>query len=280
MGTKQNAEIYFHVGLGRTATTFMQRSIFPKFKGIYYVKKNKFKKFDRIISSTQASKYLISYEFYSGKLIEEMKKFSAKYPDTKPILVLRRQDKWISSHYKRSVKKGYPKSLQEYFDLDNDTGYRKVDDLYFYPKIKGLEECFNHKPLVLFHHDLKDNPQQFLQQILDYTGVEETKPISFKPRHISYNNKELRFRQWFAQNSFIDEVNFKGYKFAELRRFYNKMLRYTLLNLAKIIPNPWLSDKPIMSDEYLKRIREVYKDDWEKCLEYARKNNPSANVTT
>lgn len=164
MSLPDQPEIYFHAGLGRTATTYLQSLVFPKFKGVYYIRKKQFKNADNLIAATNYAKYLLSKEFYSGKILGGLQEFAQKYPDARIILVLRRQDKWIASHYKRSVKKGYPGSLQAYFDLEQDTGYRKVDDLYFYPKIKAIETYFNHKPLVLFFMSFKPTRRLFCSE--------------------------------------------------------------------------------------------------------------------
>ena len=273
MAKQSKPEIYFHVGLGRTATTFMQQSVFPKFKNIYYINKHQYRNADQIIETTQQDKYLISHEF-SKKLINEMKQFSKKYPDAKIIIVLRRHDKWIASHFKRSLKNGFPSGFKGYFDLDEDNGFWKKEHLDYYSKLKCIDECFHHKPLVLFHQDLKDDPGKFLQQILDYTGVKETAPISFKPRHTSYGNKELKIREWVNQHTVFKEIGVKDYKFSELRRLYNKTIRYTVLNVAKLIPSSMVSDKPLIPEAELARIREYYQEDWDKCLQYATENNP------
>lgn len=273
MDLQKKPEIFFHVGLGRTATTFMQRSVFPKFKNIYYINKHHYRKADQIIAATQQDKYLISHEF-SKELNKEMKQFSYKYPNAKIIIVFRRHDKWIASHYKRSLKNGFPSGFKGYFDLDKDTGFWKKEHLDYYNKLKCIDECFNHKPLVLFHQDLKDNPKKFLQQILDYIGVKETGPICIKTRHTSYGDKELKVREWVNSHTIFKEVGVKDYKLSELRRLYNKTIRYTVLNFAKIIPDSMVSDKPLIPGDELKRIRDYYKNDWEKCIKYAKENNP------
>jgi hypothetical protein len=272
MPSYNQPEIYFHAGLGRTATTFLQTAIFPKFKDIYYIRKKQFKNADRILASGNHTKYLISKEFYSGHITEGLYEFSRKYPDAGIILVLRRQDTFIASHYKRSIKKGHATALPKYFDLDHDTGYRKVDDLYFYPKLKAIESYFNRKPLVLFHHELKSDPESFVRKILSYTGVTDTHPISYKPLHTSYTDKELQFRQWFSRNTALQEIPFKGYRFSGLRRFYNKTLRYSLLSFSKLLPGSLISDEPILPEAYLERVRKTYEQDWEQCLQYAREN--------
>ena len=275
MDQKKSPEIYFHVGLGRTGTTFMQRSVFPKFKDIYYINKQQYRNTDDIIASTNYSKYLISHEF-SKALIDEMKKFSATYPDAKIIVVFRRHDKWIASHYKRHLKNGYPKDFNGYFDLDNNTGLWKIEDLYYMPKIKCIEECFNHQPLILFHDELKENPQQFVQKILDFTGVKDTYPINYSPRHTSYSDKELKIRHWVNKHTIFKKIGVKNRKLSTLRRLYNKIVRYTTLYIARLIPEKMVSNKPLIAKEDLARIREFYKEDWEASKKYARDNNPLA----
>lgn len=276
MDSGKQPEIYFHVGLGRTATTFMQRSIFPMFNDIYYIKKNEYKNADGIIRSTQQPKYLISHEFYSGVLINEMTGFLKKYPEAHIIIVLRRQDKWMASHYKRRVKNGYSGTIKDYIDLQNDNGLCKKQDLLFYPMLLALNNLVIHKPLILFHHELKDSPQAFLQKILDFTGVKDTRHISFKPRHTSYNDKALKVRQWLSQDTPFRELSkdHNPWPLKELKRFYNKIIRYTALNIGMMIPGSWVRDRQIIPEDYLKEIKEFTKDDWEKCLEHAAANNP------
>ena len=273
MATHQHPELYFHVGLGRTGTTFLQEAVFPKFKDIYYINKKGYKRIDEIIESTNAEKYLHSHEF-SKKLIEEMRRFSQKYPHTKIILVLRRHDKWMASHYKRNIKNGMPANFDAYLDLDSDQGFWKQEDVFYMPKIKCIESCFNPKPLILFHHELKEDPQQFVQKILDYTGVKETGPISYAPVHTSYSDKQLKARRWFSQKTPLKELGVKNRKFRQLRRWYNKSIRYSILALSRIMPLNSESSEPLIPTEQLQRIREFYQDDWEQALQYARENNP------
>lgn len=108
-----------------------------------------------------------------------------------------------------------------------------------------------------------------MQRILTYTGVQDTYPISYVPQHTSYSDKELQFRQWLARDTPLREIQFKVYRLAGARRFYNKTVRYTALYLAKLIPDRLLSDEPILSQTYLEEIRDKYKDDWQRCLQYA-----------
>jgi hypothetical protein len=273
MEFKKNPEIFFHAGLERTGTTFLQRSVFPKLKNIYYIPKNQYHNRDEIISNTNYSKYLLSHE--SKVIQEELKKFAAKYPNAKIILVFRRHDKWIASHYKRQIKNGYSRSFKEFIHLENDTGLWKKEDLYFLPKIKFIENCFRRPPVVLFHDELKSSPKDFVRKILEITGVEEHEPIPYKAKHTSYTDKELKVRRRVNQLPLLKtiEVN-KHKKFRTAKKLYNKTIRYPTLHLGRLIPESFLSSEPLIPKEELEKIREFYEKDWENIKEYARKNNP------
>jgi len=125
------SEIYFHVGLGKTGTTFLQYNVFNKLKGVYYIQRTKYKKAIKIIGQGAAEKYFISREFDQQIEVEVMQ-FAKHYPNTTAIIVFRRHDGWIASQYRRFVKNGYICSFEEFLDLEHDSGIFKIKDLTYY----------------------------------------------------------------------------------------------------------------------------------------------------
>ncbi|RLD17565.1 MAG: hypothetical protein DRI36_03430, partial [Caldiserica bacterium] len=99
-------EVYFHVGLGKTGSKYLQFVFFPKLKGIYYIHFSKYKKSKEIIKRKNFKKFLVSREF-DRQFEDEINWFSKDFPDAKPIMVLRRHDSWILSQFKRFIKNGY-----------------------------------------------------------------------------------------------------------------------------------------------------------------------------
>ncbi|MGM0565711.1 MAG: sulfotransferase domain-containing protein [Bacteroidota bacterium] len=266
-------EIYWHIGLGRTATTFTQTRIFPKLKGVYFIPKKKFHDADEIIHNTPHQKILLTHE-NSRNLTPRLKKFAGKYPDARIIVVFRRQDTWIASHYRRMVKNGYPEDFNKFYDFENDQGHWKKNDLYYMPLIESINQYFKHKPLLLFHNDLKSQPDKFLGQIMNFLNIDDHDPIDYSPTHISYNDNELKVRRWVERNTFLREnQNFRGRRIKKLIQFRNKTLRYAILYTAKAIPEKWINKDPLIPPDELKRIKEFYADDWQRTIEYARKNN-------
>ena len=275
MADKTNIEIYFHVGMGKVASKYLQFKVFPKITGIRYIPTGKYRKSKDIIRKGQTDKYLVSREF-DRQMEDEAQWFSRDYPQAKTIILLRRHDSWIASQYRRFVKNGFPGKFTEFMDIENNTGKWDRKELLFYGKIKILEKYFQHKPLVLFYDDFREDPKKFLLRLMQYMGanIDFTK-ISFSPKHSSYNEKQLKVMQYLSRKITLlqnKESEKRWYK--KLRRWVKMPLRYPVLYLAKYLPEAWVTKEALISKVELEKIREAYSRDWQQCQEYAQSHNP------
>lgn len=261
--------IYFHVGLGKVASTYLQYRVFPKLLGVYYIQRTRYRRYHKIISKTNYGKYFLSREF-DQQLESELEKFSKHYPHAKIIILFRRHDGWIASQYRRYIKNGGAKSFDGFFDIDQDNGLWKQNDLYFYPKIKVAEKYFANKPLVLFHEELKKDPFQFIDKFAKYIGATfEKEDISLKPIHRSYNEKQLKVIHRISKMIFKREPKWVENRLVRwFQRRSRLLVCYLILYPAKLIPAFLVSKQKLIPDGQLKKIREFYADDWQQCLEY------------
>ncbi|NJO01314.1 MAG: hypothetical protein HC880_06135 [Bacteroidia bacterium] len=274
----QNKEIFFHVGLGKTASTYLQYQVFPKLKGVYYIQRTQYRHAKEIIANTQHSKYLISYEC-DEQLEDVVDDFSATYPQTKGILVLRQQDQWIASQYRRFVKNARPHSFQDFFDIEHDRGAWKQKTMFFYPKIQYLEQHFQGRPLVLFHEDLKKSPLRFIDQMVSFLNVQYSPgQISLKPVHKSYNENQLKVMRWLSRYTYQGERENPKSRFLKYLRHYLYVapLRYSVLYGALLVPPFAISKEDLIPPDQLEKIRAFYREDWEKCLAYAQSSAPAS----
>ena len=161
--------LYFHVGISKTGSTFLQHNVFPKLEGIHYFPTNQSKKYKPLVQRSYHSQILLSREF-DRQMEREVKKWAADFPSTKSILVLRRQDGWVASQYRRFTKNGFGLTFKEFIDIENDNGYWERDNLNFYNYIEILEHYFDHKPLVLMYDELRNSPETFIQKLANYTN--------------------------------------------------------------------------------------------------------------
>jgi hypothetical protein len=270
----KSKEVFFHVGMGKVASKFLQYHVFTKLKGIYYIQRTKYRHYPKIIANTSYSKYLVSNEF-DRQMEEATQKIADNFPDAKIIIFLRRHDSWMASQYRRRVKNGRAYDFDEFFDIDNDKGIWKQKDLYFFDKLQFLEKTFKSKPLVLFHEELKNHPYKTIDRIAKYLGATyNKKDINLKAKHTSYNLKQLKFMKMLSPYLFRQTFKYSNIFFLrKLQRFYRMIFRYLVLYIAYIVPNAWIPKNDLIPKESLEKIRAHYKDDWKKCKEYAEKNN-------
>ena len=271
----EEKEIFFHVGLAKTASTWLQSKVFPKFRGIYYVKNTSYHRYASIIDPSQHPKYLVSREF-DRQLEREVGRFAARYPRAHPIIVLRRHDSWIASQYRRRVKNGFGLPFESFFDLEQDQGYWKQSDLYLLPKLQVLEKYFPQKPLVLFYEDLKAEPITFVDKMARYCGVEFDKnQISLNPFHTSYADKQLKVLRSVSRHLFSPVQQFSGPRgWRRIQKFSRSLVVYSILYPSSLLPEAWTPKEDLIPNELLDKIRIQYADDFRQCHEYAECNNP------
>jgi hypothetical protein len=264
--------IYFHVGTGKTGTKFIQYQVFPKFKGIYYIQRTKYRRVKKIITDTHHKKYLVSNEF-DQQLEKEVKLFAASFPQTIPIMVFRQHDSYITSQYRRFVKNGFTGGFHEFFDLENDTGYFKKKDLDYTSQIQILEKYFNSKPIVLIYEDLIDDPIEFIKTLTRILDVDiNLQKLNLNRKHTSYSAQQLKAIKYLGKYINLNKRRiFKNNLLHLLWRLYLGAIRYGTLYFAKLIPKRYFDDSPLIPVADAKKIKDYYKKDWESCLVYANK---------
>jgi len=262
--------IYFHVGLGKTGTTFLQYQVFPQFKGVDYIQRTRFKNAKKIIAAGKANKYLVSREF-DQQFEAEVGKFAETHPDTTAIMVLRRHDSWLASQYRRAIKNGFTYTFHEFIDLKNDTGFFKIKDLTYYRMILLLEKHFTRKPIVLLYEDMKKEPEAFIENLANRIGATvNVSSLNLKPKHTSYSEQQLNAVNWIAKKINIKKERiFKNGLLHLLHRLYLSIWRYGTLYVSKILPKNWFSQEILPTRENLEMIKIHFEVDWERCKNYS-----------
>ena len=263
-------DIFFHVGLGKVASTYLQQEFFPKLRSITYIPTNRYRKSKQILAKKGPGSYLVSREF-DRQFEREVTQFCSTYPDAKIIVLFRKHSSWIASQYRRYAKNGFHQGFEKFMDLDKDEGHWKQRDLLFYPKLEVIERCSTQKPLVLFYEDLKKDPWPFLQKIADYSGSSFQKDqISLDSVHTSYSEKQLKVLQAFCRR----------FKKQLPRAYHNKLLHWLLyrpwwglfhlvMYAAVLVPQRWLPEAPLISNKQLDDIDERFAADWEQVRQFA-----------
>ena len=271
---KSLKHVYFHVGLPKTASTFFQRNVFPEFKDIHYIKKHDVKYKDEIIQKSDATKFLLSKEIDPEKEsgLKKIKDVADKYSGASPILVLRKHASWLRSKYKYYIRKHGYKNFHDFFDLENDQGIVKKENLDYLHKIKILEQTYQKSPFIIFQEELRNNPFGVIDELASYLNISYNKnDIKIKDVKRSYSEKQLKLVKKFNAFYKYDHSKIK-HPFAKF--FYKKtggLFLHSVAYFALLLPDFLFDNKPLIPQSTMKRINDLYKEDWDECVDYAKK---------
>ncbi len=256
--------VYVHLGLERTGTKYLQHTVLPALKGIFFVPRRQYWKMESFVPDSNDLPVVVSNEF-DWMLDFEIKDFARRYPEAHPIFVLREHPSWLVSQFKRFVKNGGQLSFEEFFDPDSDQGRYEYKDMCFALKIHWLLKHFKHPPLILFYEDLKHNRKKYLDTLCAHIGAEYPDDLlGSKARHVSYSERELAFLLSFQRGPFGNFIS------------RQKLLRYFLMFLARTFPFLAKKKPPLIPEGSLKRIQLKMSKDWEECLVLAEELNPKS----
>lgn len=266
-------QIFFHVGLPRAASTFLQYKVFPVLEGIKYIKKHNFKKRDKIILKSGFDKFLLSSEMDIGKkdCYERLKQIANEYPDAKTILVLRKHSSWIKSKYFYYIRKQGSSDFNEFFNFEN-TGFFLVEHLECKRKIAIIEKYFKHKPFIIFQEDISKNPVDVIKKLVHFMNVQiDFNKINFKKVNKSFTLYELRSLLYLNKKLKNWPENVKAANFF-YKSFRNLLIRLSVLySKVSTLWSPY--PELIIQSELLLKIDAYFKEDWNYCIKYAEENN-------
>ena len=269
MESTEKKNIYFHVGISKTGSTFLQNRVFPKLSKITYIPTNKYHRVFEEIKNCDSNKVLVSREF-DRQFEREVTLFSIRHRTATPIIVLRKHEEYLASQYKRFVKNGFKGEIEDFFDLENDKGFFKHLHLSFSYQIKVLKEKFEKDPIVLFYDELKSNPRGFIKCFCSLTLSDiDLEKVNFSKKHISYNEKQLKSIKTVSKYFNLKKrVLFNSPILNLFWRGYQGLFRYGILYLSLFIPSFMYSKKPLIDPVYLKKVSKHFKEDWEKCFKF------------
>ncbi len=258
--------VYFHLGFPKAASKLLQRKIFPLLKGIQFYKKRRFDDYPSIIGEAYNQPLLFSSEM-DKQLIRYLKEILSVAPKAKIILVLREPSSWITSRYKYHIRKHGNLDFKEFIDIHNDTGFWKVEDLRFSKLLDQITELCSQKPLFLSYHLLRENPQKFINIILEYTNTQlpndtdVTTPLvnkAFNTRQLKILKRFNRFYKYSPAETSSKALNKVHYK-------YREFLLHAVAFLARLVPGSLVGKTALIDLDYLEELREFYREDWERC---------------
>ena len=269
-------QTFFHVGYARAASTFLQKTVFPALTGIQYIPRNRFRVRESEKRRFKSDKVLMSRE--AGQFIYQRCDDVLRIFGSKIIVSLRRQDALASSLYRLNAKNGHTIRFPQFLDVEQDSGAHKVQEFRYMQLIDNLQEKTGEPPLVLIFEDYLDDPNFYLEMLCKYLGcgVNRSK-LDHRPVHGSYSDKQLRLRRQFSDIYLSPQKDWERITGKSLDKpdligkIKHRLILWStgpFMNLARITPDSWLSEEPLIEEADLEKVREFFSQDWAECQMY------------
>jgi len=165
-----------HIGLQKTATTYLQEILFPSIKNVLVIRG--WHSHRRLISSNLEKQIILSDEGLSGSLwngncLKEfqsnLKKIKRLYQSPKLIFGIRKQSSFILSVYKQYLQAQGSKELTYLFN-ENNAGLLKKQDLLWMPRINFLKKEF--KDVFIYSlEELSEREEDFVSGLCRFLAI-------------------------------------------------------------------------------------------------------------
>jgi len=189
----EQPEIFIHVGLPKTGTTFLQEKVFPKMDVNFICKEN------LVTAKLSLDKVnLISDEDLSHKIdifgsnkYEVANRIHRMFPNAKIIVVFREKEKWLKSLYNQYLKAFYRPYIpfEKFRNIVVESGA-----LEFEKYEQHLKNLFD-DVLVLQFEDMKKDVYGFVSKICEFMGV-DVPDFDTTPVNVSLNERQLKLIQF------------------------------------------------------------------------------------
>lgn len=260
-----HAPVTVHVGLPKTGTTFLQTRVFPRIRGLRYLHKPAPRHLDGLADGEQP--VLVSKEGWliqtdrGGVRSELIEDIAARVPGARPLLILRRQDRWARSLYAWRLFMSEPGDFDDYMASKGPLYYTAYWDL--------LSETFGVEPIVIFQEELRDAPRDTAALLAREVGG-ELDPARIRLGRVNPSRSERGLRLMRAYNRRFPKKAHKG-ALGQPRKKARQFMLHTAGWAGDHLGARWTDHlEPAIPDGRLERIHELYREDWLSVLERVR----------
>lgn len=258
--------IYFHLGLPKAASTFLQKMIFPNLQNIEFGGKRDFYTYRESVPNNPK---LFSTEKDNG-LLEELDLIKAKFPQAKILIVFREPSDWMVSKYKYYLRK--------HGHLHANAYYQRVllpeiiqSENFFTEVCESVSQNFKDY-LFLDQATLRQNPDKFYGRLALFFEQENITPPQEKIINRAFNAKQLvmlrklnnlyPYKARTGNSKLLNKIHYK----------YREFLLHIIANLSLLVPSN-TGDFLDELEEFRSFIKDRYAKQWSKTKSYIDKND-------
>ena len=283
------AKLFIHVGLHKTGTTTLQRSIFPKLERVAYLGRGQQESLSEIFVNSGSASILYSDESILGKLIdvynkprserkswaeqqiEAMENLANVCPDLGVIMTFRRHDSWLMSIYKHYLRYDGRLPFGSFFTGSNN-GLIAPDDLLFAPRVKAARRIFAGRLYGFFLEDMVANPREVVADLAAFVGATCPQQLELKKFNDgvgSFEASVIRFLNGFPGFAGIDHPDRTAYGERLVRRLGLSPYRIAT-RLGKLVP---VKRQLRLDNDIPAHSKQLFADDYTETRNLLRHTN-------
>lgn len=292
-------EIFIHVGMPKSASTFLQRNYFNQLTGVYFASddvlinlirkitvKNpitidiEFEKkiIDNFLLNIEENKVVISDEALVGYMFDSFHSFESitfllkkLFPSAHIILVLRKQDSIIESIYKQYLHEGHAKTFNRFFKENID-----LDCFHYSVFVQKYNQLWNNNVLVLAFEEFRSDKERFFSRLSNFLKIDyfeaknsssSNKGFSLISMYIALIFNRFLYRE-YNSCGFIIEKPFYKYFYSKFDKPFYKVMT----QISQRITLRWLLQNIVDKIIYIK-----YSPLNQKQKEYIKNNFVKSN---
>lgn len=253
------AKYFFHVGLPKTASTYLQVFVFPFLHGVRYFRKRHYLQY-KSLPGKPGEKLLFTNE-KDVDLLQELETIKDYCPQAHIIIVFREHFSWITSKYKYHIRKSGPLFFKEFYEqqLIEERGMNKH---YYRNIVEKIESLFPDRCQVLLYDELKHNPHSFNEKLLRFLDVKQEPVFKNTVVKPAFSSRQLYvIRKFNRAFRYTPSSHPKKWR----RKLHYKIREFTLHIIAQLSHiNFWNTtaiDKEL--EDAKEEMQAYYKDDWD-----------------
>lgn len=277
------AQFFIHIGLPKTATTFLQSNVFPQIDNVAFLGKAKCVDFYELYNA-ETEKFLISHEhllacpserYPEGWLHEFSTRLAAlarRFPSARVMLSLRAHEALLTSYYKEYISKpGRPYlTLDQFFDVHGDQGLVRHRDLVYMDLIELVTRTFDEKPFVFLFEDVIHRLPVFLHDFSAFIGEKTPEASQIRTDTINPGVRYYQAKMLVRLNQL--DAGLKRVPF--LPGLYNPLFKRLSIQPDRLCREhlAFISKRPLsLTDDQRAFIQDHYQADWENVLTYVER---------